>query len=224
MITISNIFDADALAGLLEQSEKLVWRDGAATAGATAQRVKRNQQADLSSRAGAALRAQVETALRAHPVVQAAAWPKRISKLLLSRMEAGDGYGLHVDNPLMGSGDQRLRTDLSFTLFLSDPQDYQGGELVVDLMGETRAIKGQAGDVVLYASTSLHQVAPVTAGSRLVCVGWIESLVRDAAQRDILFDLENLRAELAKSLPPEAPELMVLSKSIANLLRQWASP
>lgn len=224
MITISNIFDAQALADLRQQSEQLVWRDGEATAGATARRVKHNMQADLSSRAGAAMRRQIELALKGHPVVQAAAWPRRFSKLLLSRMQVGDGYGLHVDNPLMGSGDQRLRTDLSFTLFLSDPDDYAGGELVIDLMGETRAIKGQAGDVVIYPSTSLHQVAPVSSGSRLVCVGWIESLVREAGQRDILFDLENLRAELSKTLPPDAPELMVLSKSIANLLRQWACP
>lgn len=223
MITVSDIFDAVALEEIRRQADLLIWRDGEATAGGTARLVKRNQQADLSSRTGAGIRTFVEQALYDHPVVKAAAWPRRFSKLLMSRMGEGDGYGLHIDNALMGSGDQRLRTDLSFTLFLSDPETYEGGELVVELMGETLVTKPAAGDVVIYPSTSLHRVNPVTRGTRLVCVGWIESMVRDAAQREILFDLENVRAELVKTHAVDAPEMLTLSKTIANLLRQWAS-
>lgn len=224
MITISEILDPAGVQALRRQADMLVWKDGDETAGAAAQRVKKNSQADLSSRTGAAMRQTIEQALFEHPVLKAAAWPRQFSKPLISRMEIGDGYGLHVDNPLIGSGAQRMRTDLSYTLFLSAPDDYEGGELVIELMGETHRVKGKAGDVVVYPSTSLHRVRPVTAGTRLVCVGWIESMVRDAAQREILFDLENVRAELAKTRAPEAPEMLVISKTIANLLRQWAQP
>ena len=184
--------------------------------------VKRNQQADLSSRAGARLSATVLQALDKHPVVQAAAWPKRFSKLILSRTGTGGGYGLHVDNALMGLSERKLRTDLSFTLFLSDPETYDGGELLIEQVSGTQTYKPAAGDLVLYPSSSLHQVAPVTRGERLACVGWIESLVRDEAQRQILFDLETLRAELLRTIPAEDLRLLTLSKCIANLLRQWA--
>ncbi len=222
MITISAVLDPETLRSVINQAEQLIWGDGAATAGNDAGRVKRNQQADLSSRAGAKLRTTLEQAVTQHPVLRAAAWPRIFSRFMLSRTREGGGYGLHVDNALMGSGERRLRTDLSFTLFLSSPASYDGGELMIEGVGGTQVVKPDAGDLVVYPSSSVHQVATVTKGVRLVCVGWIESMVRDGAQREILFDLETLKAELAKQLPPEAPEMLVLSKTIANLLRQWA--
>lgn len=224
LLTLSGVVGADALQTVREDAAALAWRDGAETAGMTAGRVKANLQADLSSRTGAKLRQLLFEAISGHPVLRAAAWPKRFSKLLLSRTEAGGGYGLHVDNALMGMGEGRLRSDLSFSLFLTPPDAYDGGELVIEHPGASQALKPAAGDLVLYPSTSLHRVAPVTAGTRLVCVGWIESLVRDASQREVLFDLENLRSDLARTLDPQAPELLTLAKTIANLLRRWSTP
>jgi PKHD-type hydroxylase len=116
----------------------------------------------------------------------------------------------------------RLRTDLSFTLFLSDPAAYDGGELVIDTPAGDYTAKPDAGDLVLYPSGAIHEVRPVTRGTRLACVGWIESSIRDAAARDILFDLENLKISLVARLPSDAPELLALDKSIGALLRRWA--
>lgn len=222
MLTIAQILDKAALAEALEQIAQLNWRDGAATAGRDAKRVKQNEQADLSGGAGKALAETLRAAIESHPVLRAYAWPKRLSPLLISRTREGGGYGAHVDNAIMGKGERALRADLSFTLFLSPPEDYEGGALEIDQPGETRRFKPEAGDLVVYPSTTLHRVEPVTSGERLACVGWIQSLVRGAERRDVLFDLENVRAELAAKLPPDAPELAVISKSISNLLRLWA--
>ena len=182
--------------------------------------MKHNAQADLSSRTGSKLRKMLKAAISGHPVLRAAAQPKRFSKLLVSRTETGGGYGLHVDNAFMGDGADRIRTDLSFTLFLSDPDTYAGGELSTEHAGLTQALKPPAGDLVLYPSTSLHEVKPVTSGTRLACVGWIESHVRSAEDREILFDLENLRASLAQRHDPQSPEMLTLAKTISNLLRR----
>ena len=129
---------------------------------------------------------------------------------------------MHIDNALMARGGEKLRTDISFTLFLSEPDSYEGGELVIEHPGFSQALKPAAGDLVLYPSTSLHEVRPVTSGQRLVCVGWAESRVRDAAQREILFDLENISASLRASDTADAMTRLTLSKSISNLLRLWA--
>ena len=122
----------------------------------------------------------------------------------------------------MPSGEDHLRTDLSFTLFLSDPDTYDGGELVIETAAGDFTAKPGAGDLVLYPSGSIHEVRPVTRGTRLVVVGWIESRIRDAAARDILFDLDNLKSSLVARLPADAPELLALDKSIGALLRRWA--
>jgi len=222
LLTISGVLDAGALATALELVPSLAWKDGAETAGAAARAVKRNEQADLSSRSGAALRSQLTAAIEAHPVVRAAAQPRRYSDLLLSRTQAGGGYGLHVDNPFMGAAGARLRTDISFTLFLSEPGTYEGGELEIETAGFTQSVKLPAGDLVLYPSTSLHRVADVRSGTRLVCVGWIESLVPDAGERELLFDLENLKATLAQSHAAQSPAMLTLSKTISNLLRKFS--
>lgn len=224
LLTLSGVLDAETLAHVQAESERLTWTDGSATAGGDARRVKQNQQASLRGSAVEPLRKTLETAVKSHPVLKAAAQPRRFSNFLLSKTETGGGYGLHIDNALMGTGADRMRSDLSFTLFLSDPGTYEGGELTIEHPGMSQALKPAAGDLVLYPSTSLHHVAPVTSGTRLACIGWIESLVPDAAQREILFDLENLRAELRETLPPESAARLTLSKSIANLLRLWAQP
>jgi PKHD-type hydroxylase len=128
-------------------------------------------------------------------------------------------YGSHIDNAFMGE-DNRLRSDLSFTLFLSDPTTYEGGELVIETTGGEQAFKLTAGSMILYPSSTLHRVETITAGIRLAAVGWIQSLVRDAADREILFDLDTVRQELF-ARDGKTKEFDLLCKSYANLLRRW---
>ena len=152
-----------------------------------------------------------------HEVFVAAARPKRLVRLLISRYEPGMTYGTHVDDAMIDG----VRTDLSFTLFLSDPASYEGGELVVEDSYGERAIKLSPGELILYPSTTLHRVEPVTAGLRLAAVGWLRSYVRDAERREILFDLETalrqVHAERGKT-----PVFDLLVKTRTNLLRRWA--
>lgn len=224
ILVVEAIPDAGDLAAIAERIALLGWRDGRETAGSVARQVKRNEQGAMNSTAGRALQNDLGRALADHPVIKAAAQPRRFSPVIISRTGVGGKYGAHVDNALMGRGSARLRTDLSFTLFLTPPADYDGGELVIHTAGVTQTVKGEAGTLVLYPSGSIHEVAPVTRGMRIVCIGWIESLVADAAQREMLFDLENLRASLRAALPGQSPELLTLDKTMANLLRMWARP
>lgn len=224
ILTINAIDDETKLSHLRERIGRLEWRDGRATAGKVASAVKRNEQAIVSDARGKALQEELLPFIKDNPVVKAAARPKRFTSLMISKTGVGGHYGAHVDNAIMGSGKARLRTDISFTLFLTPPDEYEGGELVVHAAGLNSRIKGEAGQLVLYPSTSIHEVRPVTNGERIVCVGWIESLISDPTQRELLFDLENLRVSLRQSMPSEAAELLMLDKSISNLLRMWGMP
>lgn len=219
---IANVLSSAELDAVQAQLPELAWKAGTATAGADARKVKKNLQADLHNVVGAALSEKLSGAIQASPVLQAAASPRRYSSLLLSRTDAGGSYGWHVDNALMSVDGHQMRTDLSFTLLLSDPATYEGGALVIDDGGSQQSLKPAAGDLVLYPSTSVHQVAQVTQGTRFACVGWIESYIRDAAKREILFDLKNLQADLAGATPEAGAQALVLSKSISNLMRLWA--
>jgi PKHD-type hydroxylase len=222
ILVIHALDDSAQLAALRQRIDLLAWRDGRETAGAVARAVKRNLQAERGSTAGRALHDELARIIADNPVLRAAAQPRRFAPVLISRTGVGGHYGAHVDNALMGKGTDRIRTDLSFTLFLTPPGDYDGGELVIHAAGMTQAVKGEAGHLVLYPSSSIHEVTPVTRGERIVCVGWIESLVADQGRREVLFDLENLRAGLRKALPHQSAELLTLDKTIANLLRMWA--
>jgi len=223
MILVINALDDPAhLAALRERIALLEWRDGRETAGQVAREVKRNLQAAMGTPAGRRLADELLPIISDNTVVKAAAQPRRFSPLMISQTGVEGRYGAHVDNALMGTGSARLRTDLSFTLFLSPPEEYDGGELVIHAAGTTQEVKAEAGHLVLYPSSSIHEVKPVTRGTRIVCVGWIESMIADQAQREMLFDLENLRAALRLALPLQSPELLTLDKTIANLLRMWA--
>lgn len=221
IITIADLLSEQELEDTNRTLNSLSWRDGAETAGATARAVKRNEQADLTSRAGARLREALLESVKSHPVLDAYAQPARFTRPLISRSKDNGGYGLHIDNPFMEQPGERVRTDLSFTLFLNDPDEYEGGELCIELAGVTHKVKERAGDMVIYPSTTLHRVDPVTKGERIVCVGWIESRIRSAEDREILFDLINLKTELSQSHNPNSPEMLVLTKTIANLKRKW---
>jgi PKHD-type hydroxylase len=144
-------------------------------------------------------------------------WPRTVSPMLLSRYQTGMTYGRHVDDALM----KGLRTDVSFTLFLSDPQSYEGGELVIEGTFGEQAIKLEAGSVVTYPSTTLHRVEPVREGVRLAAVGWVRSYVRSAEQREILFDIETVRRRLFDR-SGKSEEFDRLTKVQSNLLRAWA--
>lgn len=217
-LTIANILSETDLTLIHERLDDLTWQDGSKTAGGRARKVKDNQQADLRSKSGQGLHDFLKEAVERSDVVQAAARPKKLSRILLSRTQGNGGYGAHVDNALMNG----LRTDLSFTLFLSDPGTYDGGELVIDLPGGEQVAKPAAGDLVLYPSGAIHRVEPVTSGVRHAAVGWIESQVRGAAEREALFDLDNARVSLGQKLDVSAPELLALDKVSSNLLRLWA--
>ncbi|NJN74238.1 MAG: Fe2+-dependent dioxygenase [Limnothrix sp. RL_2_0] len=200
---------------ILDQAE---FMDGKLTAGWHAKLVKQNQQLAQSFPKANQLRQTVSQSLNDHPLFQAAVRPKHIHHLLFSRYEIGMAYGRHVDNALM---DQGLRADVSFTVFLNDPGEYDGGELVIEGADDERSYKLAAGDAIVYPSTTLHRVEAVTAGTRLVAVGWVQSFVRDAQCREILFDLEVSRRGLF-AREGKTTEFDLLSKSIANLLRMWA--
>ena len=222
LITIANVLDHGALEQVRSLAKTVRWNDGAETAGATAREVKRNLQADLTSRTGAQLRDQLIQAISSNTVLQSAAQPSRFSKLLISKTEEGGGYGLHVDNALMPLGDEKMRTDLSFTLFLSDPDSYEGGELQIEHAGQSMSLKPNAGDLVLYPSTSLHRVNEVTSGTRLACVGWIESRVQRPDDRELLFDMANLKATLAQQHSAQSPEMLMSAKMLSNLIRRFS--
>jgi PKHD-type hydroxylase len=225
LIRIPGVFDADALARARALLVEAPWTDGAATAGAQAAQVKRNQQLPPTAAAAQALQAMVLGALERHPVFFSAALPKRVFPPLFNRYGgAANTYGAHVDNAIRytpGRG-ERVRTDLSATLFLSDPADYDGGELVIDdTYGEQR-VKLAAGDLVLYPGTSVHRVEPVTRGHRVASFFWIESLVRSDEQRRLLHDMDRCLVHLRSTVGETDPGVVGLTGTYHNLLRQWA--
>lgn len=212
-LTIPDILTSAEVAAIRAATDDLGFADGSATAGRFAKEVKANDQA-AASPALDAITAKVAQALTGHPVFASAVRPRLMTRLILSRYRQGQTYGSHVDDALM----QGLRTDVSFTLFLSDPATYDGGALVVQDTLEDRAIKLPAGHVVVYPSNSLHRVEPVGSGTRLAVVGWVQSWVRSAEQREILFDLDRAIA------PLQGGEMRdILLKTRSNLLRMWAA-
>ncbi len=218
LMVIGSLLSSVETAVLAEGAGDLAFDDGRATAGRFATTVKANSQAATSPERDALL-AKVETALATNPLFRSAARPKALTRLILSRYRQEQTYGLHVDDALM----QGLRTDLSFTLFLSPPESYDGGALVIEDSFEARAIKLGAGDMILYPATTLHRVEPVTRGERLAVVGWVQSLIRDAAQREILFDLDQ-SVDAAFARDGTSAEFDRLAKTRSNLLRMWAEP
>ncbi|MEM6708288.1 MAG: Fe2+-dependent dioxygenase [Pseudomonadota bacterium] len=224
LIRIADVLSEDTLGVLTDQLKALKWEDGARTAGSLARAVKKNEQAKLKAGVGRQLQQTLLTAIRKNAVVQAAAQPARFSDPMISRTSVGGGYGPHIDNALMGTGAARMRSDLSYTLALNAPRDYKGGALEIESAGMVQALHLEPGELVVYPSTSIHQITPVSAGERIVCVGWIQSKLQDPAVREILFDLENLRASLKATHDPQSPELLTVTKAISNLLRRFGSP
>ena len=226
------LLSPEQLADLRQQllDPQAPWRPGAETAGWHARTVKNNRQLDRSSPLHRRLAEQVQDLLASQPLLQRAALPLAIHSVRFSRCGPGEGYGLHLDNAFMAEG----RADLSFTLFLSDPLAYRGGCLLLGghhhdasesnplarVLPAPEALRLAAGSAVVYPSTALHEVEPVRSGERLVAVGWIQSRVRSAERRELLFDLDTARSELFER-EGKSGCFERISRSYTNLLRLW---
>lgn len=219
LVHIPNVLDAATLAIAREQLRLLEYDDGSRTAGWHARAVKHNAQARPSPALGL-LQSVIVEALAANPLFGALVLPHRIAPPLISRCGPGQSYGRHVDDAIMG-GSAPLRTDVSVTVFLSDPDAYEGGGLVVETLAGEDEAKFAAGDAVVYPSTTLHRVDTVVSGERIVAATWAQSRVRDAAHREVLFDLDRARRMIfEKDGKCEAFDLV--TSSYSNLLRSWA--
>jgi PKHD-type hydroxylase len=210
----------DALHASLLTSE---WSPGAATAGPQATQRKQNRQLTASTVAGSKWGATISAALAQHPLFVSAALPRHTLPPLFNCYDGGGHYGNHVDNALHRNADglTTARTDVSVTVFISEPDEYDGGELVVEDTYGVHEAKLPAGDAILYPSTSLHRVEPVTRGRRLAAVTWVQSMIRDDWQRAMLFNLDMTILRLRQRLG-EGEEVVALTSHYHNLLRQWA--
>lgn len=219
MIIIEDVLGRDEALAIGEALGHAPFQEGALTAGPAARQVKQNMQARGDDAGVAALGRRIRLALDGHQLVRRLIRPIRWSNLMFSRYDLDQHYGLHADNAMMvDENGWPFRTDISFTIFLSDPDTYDGGALSIPEPSGDRAFRPGAGCAVFYPTGLLHQVTPVTAGVRLACVGWIQSLVRRPDQREILHDLERLRDGTT------GQAALTLDKTIGNLLRQWGEP
>jgi PKHD-type hydroxylase len=224
LVHVRQVLDPDALARVRTLLSGAPWADGRITAGPQSAQVKNNLQLPDSAPASVAARAIVLEGLERHALFFVAALPKRIYPPLFNRYEgSANAFGNHVDNAVrtVPATGQRVRTDLSATLFLADPADYDGGELVIEDTFGPQGVKLPAGDLVLYPSTSVHRVLPVTRGARVASFFWIESMVRDDGQRRLLYDVDMAILELRQAYGEIAPAV-ALTGAYHNLLRRWA--
>jgi PKHD-type hydroxylase len=222
LIEIDNLLDAATVARFRDALLDADWQDGRATAGYQSALAKRNKQLDERNPLARALGDEVAAALDHNLAFQAAAIPARVFPPLFNRYDVGDGFGAHIDGayrPLADGG--ALRTDLSLTLFLSDPADYDGGELVIESGTRETRVKLPAGSAALYPATTLHRVEPVTRGTRLAAFTWVQSRVADTGKRAILFDIDIAIQSLRARVGDEDAALIALSGSYHNLLRLW---
>jgi PKHD-type hydroxylase len=223
LITIPDVLTPAQVAHARLRLDEAEWVDGKVTAGYQAQSVKRNAQVPEGHPIARELGDVILTALARTPQFISAALPLRIFPPMFNRYDGGQTFGAHVDTAIrqFSQTGQRIRTDLSCTLFLADPAEYDGGELDIHDTYGTHAIKLPAGSLVLYPATSLHAVRPVTRGSRVASFFWLQSMVRDDGQRSILFELDTAIQRLAADTPGH-PSSLPLTGVYHNLLRQWA--
>ncbi|MEL6470867.1 MAG: Fe2+-dependent dioxygenase [Cyanobacteria bacterium J06623_4] len=218
IVEIPNVFTQSAVEDMLDKLSKAEFIDGKKTAGWNARGVKNNRQLKISDPHAAVLKEQVKTALTKNTLFQATVRPKSIHTLLFSHYEVGMSYGTHTDNAMMAG---RWRSDVSFTVFLTPPDTYEGGELVVEGASYEQKYRLASGHAIAYPSSTLHRVAPIIKGSRWAIVGWAQSWIRDPANREILFDLDTARRAIFNSQGKNR-EFDLVSKSMINLLRRWS--
>ena len=221
LLHIPDVLTPDGLARIRQGLEAAQWTDGRETVGTLGAQVKRNQQLPDASPARGELGGLVLAALKLSPLFFAAALPLKILPPRFNRYTGGGEYGFHIDGAVMRLGDAQLRSDVSCTLFLSAPEEYEGGELVVsDTYGE-HEIKLPAGHLIVYPSSSLHRVMPVTRGARLASFFWVQSMVRDEARRRLLFEMD-ASIETLRRGNADAGAVLRLTGIYHNLLRSWA--
>ncbi|RQO37136.1 Fe2+-dependent dioxygenase [Herminiimonas sp. KBW02] len=223
MLHISEVLTAAQVTGIRKAIDTAEWVDGKATVGAQGAKVKRNRQLSELSPTGLKVGQTILQALASHPLFVSAALPTRYMPPLFNRYEGGEHYGFHIDGSVRGipGSNLSLRTDLSCTLFLSEPEDYDGGELIVaDTYGE-HEVKLPAGDMILYPASSVHKVEPVTRGARISSFFWVQSMVADDGKRSLLFELDQNIQKLRTKLG-DTEEVIGLTGHYHNLLRQWA--
>ncbi|PNW56128.1 UNVERIFIED_CONTAM: Fe2+-dependent dioxygenase [Euhalothece sp. KZN 001] len=210
--------ELEIIRNLLQDAEFV---DGKLSAGHYAQTVKENQQVSKDEKIGEKIREIVNKALERDRLFQKAVRPKTIRSPLINCYQTGMFYGTHMDNAMMKEGNSKIRTDVSLTLFLSNPESYEGGELILETTLGEQSFKLKAGDMIVYPSTLLHRVAEVKSGTRFAVVTWGQSLIKDASQREILFELDVVREAIFEKYG-KTTEFDLLCKNFGNLFRQWS--
>ena len=220
---IPQVLTADELAWCRQRLPDANWADGRVTAGTQSAQVKCNRQIHEKDPVAREVGGRILQALERCGVFFSAALPAKVFPPLFNRYAGGEHFGNHVDNAIRTNSlsGERMRTDLSCTLFLAEPDEYAGGELVIEDDYGSHSVKLAAGDLVLYPSSSLHRVEPVTSGERLACFFWLQSMVRDDGERRILHEMDMAIASL-RAQQGESPELVQLTGAYHNLLRRWA--
>jgi len=225
LLTISDFLSRDEVSHFREALRTAPWVDGRVNAGSLSSHVKHNEQVETESPVARTLANQLLRKLGHHPLFVSAAMPHQIQPPRFNRYGTGQDFGIHVDGAIMpiAGTDRVMRSDLAATLFLTDPLDYDGGELTVETEFGAQEIKLRAGDMVLYPSSSLHRVQPVTRGERVCAFFWVQSMIRDEQQRSLLFDLDQTIQSIAATKAPNDPDLIRLTGIYHNLVRRWAA-
>jgi PKHD-type hydroxylase len=221
LVTIEGVLGASELETVQGLLARASFVDGRLSAGVVARRVKHNEELEPGSGVLEALNRTVMGRLVQHPTYRLAALPHRVAVPFYARYAPGMGYGEHVDDPVMGPAGARYRSDVSVTVFLNGLEEYDGGDLVVRTPFGFQSVRLAAGDAVLYPSSSLHRVTEVTRGERMVAVTWLQSLVRDPARRELLYDLGVTRERLLRTKPDDEDTARI-DRSYVNLVRMWA--
>ncbi|GLS00234.1 PKHD-type hydroxylase [Brevundimonas denitrificans] len=222
LLHIPGVFTKDEVATLRSRLDAGPWVDGNVTSGHQSATAKVNRQLPEDSAEAHEVGALVTQALQANPMFVSAALPHTIFPPLFNAYEGGERFDVHVDNAIRQRGSVRIRSDLSATLFLSEPEDYDGGELIIEEMYGPQSVKLPAGDLVLYPSKSLHRVTPVTRGRRVGSFFWMQSLIRDDADRETLFRLDVAIQRVSAEKGPKDTAVLELTAVYHNLMRRWA--
>lgn len=217
---INNLLNQDDLEKIHSLINDAQWLSGVGSAGSQASKIKSNEEMDSGCKSWTAINKIVVSQLYAHPQFQSMVLPSKVSAAFISRCQPGMYYGQHIDNPIMGNANARYRSDVAITVFLSNPESYDGGELSIESRFGQVSVKLPAGSAVVYPASSLHEVTPVTRGERIVCALWAQSMVRNEQQRELLHDLDEVRQALNQSTP-NAQVTQKTEHIYANLLRLW---
>ncbi len=221
LLKIANILDSAKITNIHTMLEKVTFIDGQHSAGKAARRVKHNLEMQQAGQQAEYLDHLLMGSLAENPDFRSGALPYRVAQPVFARYTQGMHYGDHVDDPIMGAGPDKFRTDVSVTVFLNDPDEYEGGELVINTTFGPQQIKLPAGHAVIYPSTSVHHVEEVTSGERLAAIVWLQSMVRDPGQRELLYQLDQARNVLLAERP-DAEETKQVDRSYVNLIRMWS--